>query len=67
MYRITFFKFHLFLILFILVTVNHYIKNISIKNVTVHFSGKTTKKSRDIITIKLGKVVTSMRREQISD
>lgn len=65
MHPITFFRFHLFLILFILVTVNNYMENMHIKSVIIYISGKTTRKTREVITIKLRKIVTFVRREQL--
>lgn len=65
MHIITFLRFHLFLILFILVTVNNYMEKMHIKNVVTYISCKTTRKTRKVITIKLRKIVTFVRREQL--
>lgn len=65
MHPITFLRFHLLLILFVLVTVNNYTENMHIKNVIIYVSCKTTRKTREVITIKLRKTVTFIQREQL--
>ena len=65
MHPITFLRFHLLLILFVLVTVNNYTGNMHIKNVIIYVSCKTTRKTREVITIKLRKTVTFIQREQL--